>query len=80
MPTRLEKDIKTRYLKEILKGDNDRLKKFKIHVEDPPRRKHFVFLGGSVMADVMKDNSEFWITKAEYREQGLRCLSKIGKS
>mmetsp|Transcript_22283 Transcript_22283/g.22455 ORF Transcript_22283/g.22455 Transcript_22283/m.22455 type:complete len:395 (+) Transcript_22283:53-1237(+) len=80
LPTRLEKDIKDRYMKEILKGNTDRMKKFKICVEDPPRRKHMVFLGGSVLADIMKDRAEFWISRDEYEEQGLRCLSKIGKS
>lgn len=36
-------------------GSTDRLRKFKIKVEDPPRRKHMVFSGGSVLADIMKD-------------------------
>jgi actin-related protein 2 len=57
------------------------MKKFKIKIEDPPRRKHMVFLGGSVLADIMKDRSEFWMTKAEYEEQGLRAvMKKIGRS
>ena len=30
LPSRLEKDITDQYLKEILKGDKARLKKFKI--------------------------------------------------
>jgi len=51
---------------------------FKIS-EDPPRRKHMVFLGGSVLADIMKDRAEFWITKADYEEQGIRVLSKLGR-
>jgi actin-related protein 2 len=80
LPTRLEKDITDRYLNEVLKGNVDRLKKFKIHIEDPPRRKHMVFLGGSVLADIMKDREEFWIKREEYLEQGMRCLQKIGKS
>lgn len=80
LPTRLEKDISDRYLKEILKGNVERMKKFKIHIEDPPRRKHMVFLGGSVLADIMKDREEFWIKREDYLEQGMRCLSKIGKS
>jgi actin-related protein len=29
--------------------------KFKVRIEDPPRRKHMVFLGGAVLADIMKD-------------------------
>ena len=36
-----------------------------------------VFLGGSVLADLMKDNPDFWITKKEYQEQGIRCLAKL---
>lgn len=80
LPSRLEKDIRDRYLRDVLKGDNTRLKKFKIQVEDPPRRKHMVFLGGSVLADIMKDREEFWMTKAEYDEVGMRVLNKIGKS
>lgn len=79
LPTRLEKDIKDRYQREILKGNTDRMKKFKIKIEDPPRRKHMVFLGGSVLADIMKDRAEFWMTKQEYEEQGLRVvLRKVG--
>ncbi|GMI36721.1 hypothetical protein TrCOL_g6266 [Triparma columacea] len=77
LPSRLEKEITNRYLNDILKGDKDRLKKFKLSIEDPPRRKHMVFLGGSVLADVMKSREEFWITKAEYEELGVeRALEK----
>ena len=77
LPTRLEKNIKDRYLKDVLAGDKDRLKKFKLRIEDPPRRKHMVFLGGSVLADIMKDRAEFWISKAEYEESGDKALEKL---
>ena len=77
LPSRLEKDIKQRYLTDVLQGDKTRLSKFRLHIDDPPRRKHMVFLGGSVLADLMKDRDEFWISKQEYEEQGLRCLSKL---
>ena len=66
-----------RYLKDILRGDKARLSKFKLRIEDPPRRKHMVFLGGSVLADIMKDRPEFWISKKEYEEQGLTVLKKL---
>lgn len=79
LPTRLERDLRERYLKEILKNDVTRMKKFKINIEDPPRRKHMVFLGGSVLADIMKDRAEFWITKGDYEEQGMRVLQKLGR-
>ncbi len=81
LPSRLEKDLRDRYLKDVLKGNIERMKKFKINIEDPPRRKYMVFLGGSVLADIMKDRQEFWMTKQEYDECGLRAvLAKVGKS
>lgn len=80
LPSRLEREIKQLYLERVLKGDTQRLSKFKIRIEDPPRRKHLVFDGGSVLADIMKNNDSFWMTKAEYEEQGIRVLDKIGCS
>jgi hypothetical protein len=39
---RLEKEIRQMYLTHVLKGNKEGLKKFKLRVEDPPRRKHMV--------------------------------------
>ncbi len=98
LPSRLEREIKQLYLERVLKGDTNRLSKFKIRwvtlklwdvirvinescflrIEDPPRRKDMVFIGGAVLADVMKDRDDFWMTRAEYQEQGLRVLKKLG--
>jgi len=74
LPSRLEKDITKFYHDEVLQGDTARLKKFKLRIEDPPRRKHMVFLGGSVLADIMKDRGEFWMSKAEYDDQGAAAM------
>jgi actin-related protein 2 len=30
-------------------------------IEDPPRRKYMVFLGGAVLAEIMKDKQDFWM-------------------
>lgn len=76
LPSRLEKEMRSLYLKNVLKGDEKRLAKFKLRIEDPPRRKHMVYLGGSVLADIMKDRPEFWITKQEWAEQGERIIGK----
>jgi len=76
LPSRMEKEMRHMYLTEILKGDKKALSKFKLRIEDPPRRKHMVFLGGSVLADIMKAREEFWITKAEWEDEGERILSK----
>ena len=55
------------------------VQKFKIRIEDPPRRKHMVFLGGAVLADIMKTREEFWISREEWFEQGVRALDKLGR-
>jgi actin-related protein 2 len=60
LPSRLEKEMKQLYLGKVLHGDPERLSKFKIRIEDPPRRKHMVFLGGAVLADIMKSQESFW--------------------
>jgi actin-related protein 2 len=79
LPSRLEKEIKQLYLTRTLNGDVSRLEKFKVRIEDPPRRKHMVFLGGAVLADIMKDKDDFWMTKADFDEQGVtRVLAKLG--
>ena len=74
LPSRLEKEIKALYLKNIAKGDKAQAAKLKLRIEDPPRRKHMVFLGGSVLADIMKDKEAFWMTKAEYQEKGIEAV------
>ena len=35
-----------------------------------------VFLGGAVLADIIKDNEEVWISRKEYEEQGLKVSWK----
>ncbi|CAG2196815.1 ACTR2 [Mytilus edulis] len=77
LPSRLERELKQLYLERVLNGDTTRISKFKIRIEDPPRRKHMVFLGGAVLADIMKDKDNFWITRADYQEEGLRVLNKL---
>ncbi|KAK3039100.1 hypothetical protein RJ639_028846 [Escallonia herrerae] len=54
LPSRLEKEIIDRYLEVVLKGNRDGLKKLRLRIEDPPRRKHMVYLGGAVLAGIMK--------------------------
>ncbi|KAK9765556.1 Arp2/3 complex subunit, actin nucleation center [Basidiobolus ranarum] len=74
LPSRLEKEVKQLYLAKTLNGDVSRLSKFKLQIDDAPRRKHMVFLGGAVLAQVLKDRPFSWISKAEWEEQGVRAL------
>ena len=76
LPSRLEKEIKGLHLQHVCKGDREQSAKLKLRIEDPPRRKHMVFLGGSVLADIMKDKEAFWMTRAEWYEKGEAVLSK----
>ncbi|GAA5827813.1 hypothetical protein JCM5353_006431 [Sporobolomyces roseus] len=78
LPSRLEKEMKQLYFSRVLHGDPERLSKFKIRIEDPPRRKHMVYLGGAVLADIMKDQPAFWVSREEWQEQGARALDKLG--
>jgi len=71
LPSRLEKELRQYYLKDVAKGDKGQLDKLKLRIEDPPRRKHMVFLGGSVLADIMKDKEAFWMMRDEYYEKGV---------
>ncbi|EDV29866.1 Actin-related protein 2 [Trichoplax sp. H2] len=80
LPSRLERELKQLYLERVLKGNTAQLSKFKIRIEDPPRRKHMVFLGGAVLSDIMKDNPQFWMTREEYQEKGIKVLEKLGVS
>lgn len=78
LPSRLEKDIRALYAQKVAKGNQSSISKFKCRIEDPPRRKHMVFLGGAVLADIMKDKDNFWANKSEYDEQGVAyCIKKI---
>jgi len=76
LPSRLEKDIRRLYLEKVLKGNKANMAKFKCRIEDPPRRKHMVFLGGAVLAEIMKDKDHFWMNKNEWQEQGEAVLKK----
>ncbi|KAL1547395.1 Actin-related protein 2 [Salvia divinorum] len=80
LPSRLEKELSERYLDSVLKGNKDGLKKLRLRIEDPPRRKHMVYLGGAVLAGIMKDAPEFWISREDYLEEGIACLSKLGQA
>lgn len=69
-PTRVTKDLWAVFKEKIMKGEEYE-HGIKIDVKDSFRRKHSVFTGGSVLAELSGVN---WITKAKYEEEGERCL------
>lgn len=78
LPSRLEKGLKQLWLTKVANNDASRLDKFKVRIEDPPRRRHMVFLGGAVLANIMADKDQMWISKQEWEEVGPRALEKLG--
>lgn len=76
LPSRLEKEVRKYYFERVLRGNKAAMAKFKCRIEDPPRRKHMVFLGGAVLAEIMKDKQHFWMNKEEYAEMGDEVLRK----
>ncbi|KAI5286098.1 Arp2/3 complex subunit, actin nucleation center [Ascosphaera acerosa] len=78
LPSRIEKELKQLWLTRVLNGDPERLDKFKVRIEDPPRRRHMVFLGGAVLANLLADRDNMWVSKQEWEEQGARALEKLG--
>ncbi|KAA8906204.1 hypothetical protein DIURU_001146 [Diutina rugosa] len=78
LPSRLEKELKQLYLTRVLGNDASKLKNIKLRIEDPPKRRHMVFIGGAVLANIMKDKNHLWVTRQEWEEQGARALDKLG--
>jgi len=78
LPSRLEKEIRDLYTAQAVKADKvkgaENAKRFKCRIEDPPRRKHMVFLGGAVLAEIMKEKTAFWMNKSEYDESGATAV------
>lgn len=59
-------------------GNAEGMRNLKLRLEDPPIRKHTVFTGAAVLADIMKDSELFWVTKAEFAEDPHRAAQRCG--
>jgi len=70
LPTRIEKDLNELYRTRV-----DDRGKMKITVHAEPRRRHMVFMGGSVLADITRNKgAEWWLTKEEWSAKGADAL------
>ena len=76
--TRIIRDVKRIYKRDILKNKSGREIKIDIKVTDPPRRKYSVFVGSAVYVRTMNDNPGWWLDKAEWDEVGPNCIDRIG--
>lgn len=75
---RMEREIKQLYCERVFKGDTSKLSNFQIRIEEHEQPQHSVFVGGAVLAGIMKDMEGFWMTRQEYEEKGIYVLEKLG--
>ncbi|KAJ5224855.1 Actin-related protein 2 [Penicillium citrinum] len=81
LPSRLEKELKQLWLTRVLGNNPERLnlhRNSRSASRTPPRRRHMVFLGGAVLANLIADKDDMWVSKQEWQEQGARALAKLG--
>ena len=75
--SRLLKEIKETYKDKALHNVENKEIKININIIDSPRRKHSVFIGATILANIynLKDVG-YWITKQEYEECGEQIILK----
>ena len=59
-----------------MQGREEGLQKLKLRVISTPHRKHVVFSGASVLADIMSSSSKFWISRGEWAQNPKQALKK----
>ena len=77
LPSRMERDIRQKYLTDVLKGDKSRMGRFKMRIEAPPRRKHLVYIGKCLMS-FMSANRSFGLVLTVNR-LGASVLADVMK-
>lgn len=71
--TRIQRDLR-RMHKELRGGNSS--SKIIIKVEDPPYRKHLVYIGATTLTRIYKASPESWTYKFNWEEEGPRILHK----
>jgi actin-related protein 2 len=77
LPSRIEADMRKMFLKKNLQGDVSKLHRFKLKINDAPRRKFMTFLGGSCYAELTADTPDSWMTKAQFDEGGEALVTRM---
>lgn len=73
--TRLEDEVRKKYQKVVLGGDEKRKINIDINIIDNPNRQYAVFNGAVFLANFYRENSpNYWISKQEWEECGSKIL------
>jgi actin-related protein 2 len=74
LPERLEKDLHNRYVRDVLNSEQSRSLGWTARVLAPESRKHLVFEGAALFADLIRDETSFWVTLKDYTEGGIQTV------
>ena len=76
--TRLENEIKNLYTANNLKVAKDKTIKIPINIIDSPRRKYSVFIGATILANLLNrpERLDYWISKKDWDESGPNIVLK----
>jgi actin-related protein 2 len=74
LSSRVYRELTTIFAREKYNGDTSRVAKTGLTVNDPPRRKHSVFIGASFLAKGAPNDR--WVSRQEYEEKGVKCIQK----
>lgn len=69
---RLQADLTRRYEKEVLQSANKTSppRNWKVKVHAPDNRQFAVYEGAALFADLISNESQFWVTRSSYKEKG----------
>ena len=73
---RISKDLKKFYKQKVLQS-RDSTDKIKIKVHSTQGREFSVFTGAAVLADIMKDRDDFWLTRSQWEAEGPAVIHKF---
>lgn len=72
--SRLEIEMKNLYFERILKKTSSKDLSKVIDIVDTPRRKYSVFSGASFLAQFYQSQPDYWITREEWEECGVKII------
>ena len=73
--SRLLQEMKNVYIERTLHNAKSKEIKININIIDSPRRKHSVFIGATILANIYNEKDiGYWITKEEYEENGEQII------
>lgn len=61
----------------IGQGDQKGLRKLKLRINAQPQRQDLVFAGASILANLMQDDSAFWIRRSDWEEDPARAMTRL---